>query len=126
MATLKGWDWAERPAAVVAVGSNRRPQLVRALATRIGEIGRLPVLGELLRTDAPTVETAGNSTHRWRAAQAALRLDPELGAKALSAGGPVLLVDDLTDTGWTLTVATQLLREAGVPAVLPFALASKT
>jgi ATP-dependent DNA helicase RecQ len=126
VATLKGWDWAERPVAVVAVGSNRRPQLVRALATRIGEIGRLPVLGEIHRTEAPPVETAGNSTHRWQAAQAALRLDPELGEKAAAEGGPVLLVDDLTDTGWTLTVAAQLLREAGATAVLPLALASKT
>jgi ATP-dependent DNA helicase RecQ len=84
------------------------------------------VLGEIQRTDAPPVDTAGNSTHRWRAAQAALRLDPELGERVASAGGPVLLVDDLTDTGWTLTVAAQLLREAGAAAVLPFALASKT
>ena len=39
-------------------------------------------------------------------------------------GGPVLLVDDLTDTGWTLTMAARVLREAGAPEVLPFALAS--
>jgi ATP-dependent DNA helicase RecQ len=35
----------------------------------------------------------------------------------------VLLVDDLVDTGWTLTVAAKLLREAGAPAVLPLVLA---
>jgi phosphoribosylpyrophosphate synthetase len=37
--------------------------------------------------------------------------------------GPVLLVDDRIETGWTMTVAAKLLREAGAPAVLPFALA---
>lgn len=43
----------------------------------------------------------------------------------VSAAGPVLLVDDLADSRWILTVAGRLLRQAGVPAVLPFALALK-
>jgi ATP-dependent DNA helicase RecQ len=38
--------------------------------------------------------------------------------------GPVLLVDDLVDSRWTMTVAGALVRTAGAPAVLPFALAS--
>ena len=33
--------------------------------------------------------------------------------------GPVLLVDDTTRTGWTLTVAAALLAEAGAGAVWP-------
>ena len=37
--------------------------------------------------------------------------------------GPVLLVDDHIDTGWTMTVAARMLRKEGVSAVLPFALA---
>ena len=32
-------------------------------------------------------------------------------------------VDDRVDSGWTMTVAARLLREAGAPAVLPLALA---
>jgi len=39
--------------------------------------------------------------------------------------GPVLLVDDVIDTGWTATVAARLLRKAGATAVLPFALAQQ-
>jgi ATP-dependent DNA helicase RecQ len=35
----------------------------------------------------------------------------------------VLVVDDLIETGWTMTVAARLLREAGATATLPFALA---
>jgi ATP-dependent DNA helicase RecQ len=31
----------------------------------------------------------------------------------------VLLVDDAYRSGWTMTVAAALLREGGVPAVLP-------
>jgi ATP-dependent DNA helicase RecQ len=39
--------------------------------------------------------------------------------------GPVLLVDDLADSRWTVTVAGRTLRRAGAEAVLPFALALK-
>jgi ATP-dependent DNA helicase RecQ len=37
--------------------------------------------------------------------------------------GPVLLIDDLVDSRWTMTVAGSLLREHGSGPVLPFALA---
>jgi ATP-dependent DNA helicase RecQ len=37
--------------------------------------------------------------------------------------GPVLVVDDLIETGWTMTVAARLVREAGASAALPLALA---
>lgn len=38
-------------------------------------------------------------------------------------GGPVLLVDDMVDSRWTLTVATWLLRTHGAGEVWPLALA---
>jgi ATP-dependent DNA helicase RecQ len=38
----------------------------------------------------------------------------------------VLLVDDRVETGWTMTVAARLLRQAGAPVVLPVALAIST
>jgi ATP-dependent DNA helicase RecQ len=37
--------------------------------------------------------------------------------------GPVLLVDDIVDSGWTMTVAGELLRLRGSGQVHPFALA---
>jgi ATP-dependent DNA helicase RecQ len=37
--------------------------------------------------------------------------------------GPVLLIDDVVDSRWTLTVAGCLIREAGGGPVLPLALA---
>ncbi|MBL8292350.1 MAG: hypothetical protein JNN08_10970 [Bryobacterales bacterium] len=36
----------------------------------------------------------------------------------------VLLVDDLIDSGWTMTLAARALRRAGATAVFPFAIAS--
>ena len=40
-----------------------------------------------------------------------------------SAREPVLLVDDMTDSGWTFTVIAALLRRSGCPCVYPLALA---
>ncbi|NKE11044.1 phosphoribosyltransferase, partial [Kocuria subflava] len=40
-------------------------------------------------------------------------------------GQPVLLVDDLVDSRWSLTVAARELRLAGSGPVLPFVLASR-
>jgi ATP-dependent DNA helicase RecQ len=33
--------------------------------------------------------------------------------------GPLLLVDDTYRSGWTMTVAAALLRDAGAPSVMP-------
>jgi ATP-dependent DNA helicase RecQ len=53
-----------------------------------------------------------------------LVVGPELAARVAELGpAPVLLVDDLADSRWTLTVAGRELRRAGAAAVLPFALA---
>jgi ATP-dependent DNA helicase RecQ len=40
--------------------------------------------------------------------------------------GPVLLLDDVIDSGWTLTVGAALLRQAGAGPVFPVALARST
>ena len=60
-----------------------------------------------------------NSAHRVKAVVDRYRL---------TVSGPiknkrVLLVDDRTDTGWTLTVAARELRRVGVVSVYPFVLA---
>ena len=57
--------------------------------------------------------------------EAALTRLPGVRAAAVRSG-PVLLVDDLVDSRWTLTVAGSLLRDAGAGPVFPFALAVAT
>jgi len=108
--------WPARPVAVVSIASRTRPQLVRDLARRIGETGRLPVLGEL--PAAPAGAGRANSARRVAALHDSFAVPA-----GLVVDGPVLLVDDLVDSGWTMALAARALRRAGVPAVLPFALA---
>src|SRR5699024_2436161 len=62
---LKDWDWSQRPAAVVAVPSTTRPQLVGSLAAGIASIGRLEDLGALdLAPGAGPLRGGGNSAFR--------------------------------------------------------------
>ena len=122
---LAGWDWAERPVAVVAMPSLRRPQLVSSVAAHLARLGRLADLGALtLSTDEPTGGPGGNSAFRLAALHDRFAVPPRLAAQLGTLQGPVLLVDDLVDSRWTLTVAGRLLRQAGAPAVLPFVLAA--
>jgi ATP-dependent DNA helicase RecQ len=120
---LAAWDWEARPAAVVSIGSRVHPQLVSSLATRIARIGRLPYLGTVTHTGVSR-SARSNSAQRLRALYGTFALSREI-TEALPglAGKPILLVDDLTDTGWTLTLVARLLRESGSGPVLPFVLA---
>jgi ATP-dependent DNA helicase RecQ len=127
---LAAWDWDRRPSGVVALPSRSRPRLVASLAARIAEIGRLPHLGELAYRPGPTRDRpAGrqyNSAQRLSAVWRELIVPGPVAAAVAELDGPVLLVDDLVESGWTMTVAAKLLREAGAPAVLPLALAVTT
>jgi ATP-dependent DNA helicase RecQ len=122
---LADWDWDERPAAVVSMPSRRHPQLVDSVARALSDAGRLPWLGSLdLVGGGPAGTPGGNSAYRLANVWDRFEVGPAL-AEALEplAGRPILLIDDIADSRWTLTVAARLLRLQGVSAVLPFALA---
>jgi ATP-dependent DNA helicase RecQ len=116
---LAAWGWAERPTSVVALPSRSRPLLVASLADRIAAIGRLTRGGTLIRTrDGAPGAGRSNSAQRLKVVYGSLSADG-----VTLDGGPVLLVDDRTDTGWTIAEATRVLREAGSGPVLPLVLA---
>ncbi|WP_114855307.1 ATP-dependent DNA helicase RecQ [Brachybacterium sp. YJGR34] len=122
---LTDWDWEQRPAAVLAVPSTTRPQLVRDLASGIARVGRMQDLGELgLAPGAGPLDGARNSAFRVAALWDRFVVSEELTA-ALAAleGAPVLLVDDEIDTRWTVALAGRVLRRTGSGPVLPLALA---
>ncbi|WP_377643656.1 RecQ family ATP-dependent DNA helicase [Oryzobacter terrae] len=121
---LAEWGWAQRPAGVVAMPSRSHPQLVASLAAGLAEIGRLPLLGSLdLEHGGPTGAAGGNSAFRLAGVWERVVVGPDLASAVAGLAGPVLLVDDLVSSRWTLTVAGRALRTAGAPGVLPFALA---
>ncbi|GAB3564875.1 RecQ family ATP-dependent DNA helicase [Arthrobacter alkaliphilus] len=119
-----GWSGQGRPAAVVSIPSRNRPALVESLARGIAGIGRMPYLGALeLQHGGPTGGRGGNSAYRLAGVWDRLAVGTELGQSLASLGGQgVLLVDDLADSRWTLTVAGRALRQAGAGPVLPLVL----
>ncbi len=117
------WSGAGRPVGIVVINSRTRPQLVASLAEGIAEIGRLPIAGGVDRVRDEGHSGPSNSAWRLRSVSEAFDLGPQLRERLAECPGPVLLVDDLVDSGWTMTVAARLLRRAGAPAVLPLVLA---
>jgi ATP-dependent DNA helicase RecQ len=117
VAVLGRWrrSWPARPVAVVPVPSRHHPRMVRDLAERIASIGKLPLV-DLLEASGPRPPDDVPSAPRVEALVAGLSV--RAGA-AVPGGGPLLLVDDTYRTGWTMTVASALLREAGATAVMP-------
>ncbi|MFS0693510.1 RecQ family ATP-dependent DNA helicase [Streptomyces nitrosporeus] len=118
-------DATGRPVGVVAVPSMARPQLVGSLARGIADIGRLPFLGSLSCTgpDGTHAVRRSNSAQRLAALSGSFTVPEDLADALAATAGPVLLVDDFTDSGWTLAVAARLLRRAGAGPVLPLVLA---
>ena len=99
--------------------SNRYPALVPDLASRLAEALSLPYVPvvEKVRDNAPQ-KAQQNRFHQCRNLDGAFAIDGRIPE------GGVLLVDDIVDSKWTLTVVAALLRRLGCPAVWPFALAS--
>ncbi len=123
---LAEWGWERRPVGVVALASRTRPVLVDSLARRIASVGRLSYLGALARVGGgpPGAYADSNSAQRLRAVYDGFAVPGELADRLAEVGGaPILLVDDLVDSGWTMTVAARQLRLAGAGPVLPLALA---
>ncbi|NAZ87159.1 RecQ family ATP-dependent DNA helicase [Kineococcus sp. T90] len=117
-------DWARELGleGVVAMCSASRPQLVAHLAEGLARYTGLPLLATFeLRDGAGPTPSDVNSAHRLAAVTDRFRLPEE--ASAAVDGRTVLLVDDRTRSGWTLTLAARELRRAGAGQVHPFVLA---
>jgi ATP-dependent DNA helicase RecQ len=113
-------EWSPRPAPkwVTCVPSLRHPQLVPDFARRLGDALGLSFHMVLARTDnRPEQKTMANSTQQARNVDGSLALGNQPMPR-----GPVLLVDDMVDSRWTLTVAAWLLRRGGSGEVWPVAL----
>jgi ATP-dependent DNA helicase RecQ len=110
-----------RPSAdgIVYVESVTRPALTRDFADGLSRYLKIPVVGRVAIVDHDVAPGQGavNSAQRVAAVRRRFAFDPG------QVTGRVLLLDDLVVTGWTLTVASTLLQEAGATGVLPLTLA---
>jgi len=100
------------------VPSLRHPELVRDLASRLGRRLALPVVESVVKVR----DTAPQKTMQNGARQV-LNLNDAFRIVGAIPSGPCLLVDDVIDSGWTMTMLARLLRSGGADAVIPLALA---
>lgn len=115
------WQPEPFPQWVTAIPSRRHPGLVYDFASRLARMLGIPFIAALVRTsDAPEQKLMANSSTQARNVAGTLdtieRIPP----------GPVLLIDDIIDSGWTLTLGGWLLRTRGSGVVHPFTLARAT
>jgi len=115
------WQPNPRPTWICAIPSKRHPTLVPDLASKIAEKLKIPFIPVLSRIkDAPEQKLMQNSTMQSRNVFSTLSVDGSFPV------GPVLLIDDIIDSRWTLTMAGFLLQKNGSGIVYPFTLAQAT
>ncbi|MBI5422801.1 MAG: DEAD/DEAH box helicase [Opitutae bacterium] len=119
-AMVRSWAPQPPPAWVTCIPSRRHPALVPDFTQRLARALNLPFAAVLEKTDdRPAQKEMANSAQQARNVDGSLRVRAE-GIPS----GPVLLIDDMVDSKWTLTVAAYLLTTHGSGPVYPLALAS--
>ena len=108
---------------LVAITSTRRPRLVDSFSQCVAELLALPILGSLSPTEVPD-STKANSARRVAALYGRIVASETLADELAGRKGSILLIDDLVDSGWTMTLGSRALRRMGVESVLPLAIAS--
>lgn len=116
---IAAWRPKPAPAWVTCIPSLTRPELVPEFAGRLAAALGVPFVEcvEKAKVNRQQKEMQ-NSFHK------AANLDGVFAVREeILLPGPCLLVDDVVQSRWTLTVAAALLRRAGCEAVYPLALA---
>lgn len=117
----ENWKPEPFPAWVTAIPSRRHLDLVPDFAQRLAARLRIPFKPVLVRVaDAKPQKLMQNSSMQARNVLNTLEI------RGTIPNTPVLLVDDIIDSGWTLTIAGYLLRKHGSGIAYPFTLAQAT
>ncbi len=115
------WRPSPPPTWVTCVPSRKNADLVPDYARRLAAALGLPFTQAVAKTkDNSPQKEQQNRYHQCQ------NLDGVFAIRGAIPNGPVLLVDDVTDSGWTLTIVAALLKQAGSGPVYPLALASST
>lgn len=118
---LARWQPNPAPQWVCCVPSFRYPELVRHFARRLAESLGLPFVDAIHKVkDNPPQKGQQNRFHQCH------NLDGAFAISGKIPNTPVLLIDDIIDSGWTLAVIAALLQQAGSGIVYPAALATSS
>jgi len=119
-AIVSTWPIDPRDWWLTSVPSLRHPGLVSDFAQRLAATLSLPYVPALTKTrETLEQKLMQNSAQQVENVMTAFRAE-----KHEVRPGPVIVVDDMIDSGWTMTVCGARLRRAGSGPVYPFALAT--
>jgi ATP-dependent DNA helicase RecQ len=119
---IEAWGPDPKPMWVTAVPSRRNPELVSDFAERLAGALGLPYREALMKVeDSEQQKLMQNGFQQARNVREAFAAVDEA-----VRDGPVLLVDDMVDSRWSLTACGIALRQAGSGPVFPVALAEST
>ncbi|WPV68032.1 RecQ family ATP-dependent DNA helicase [Chitinophaga sp. LS1] len=115
------WELTFYPTWVTCVPSTKHPELIPDFAKRLAEKLKLPFypVVEKIRETGVQKEQQ-NSYFQCHNLDGAFQINKNI------LDGPVFLIDDAIDSGWTFTIIAALLRNAGSGPVYPLALTSTT
>jgi len=113
------WQPNPSPTWVTCAPSMNNPNLVPKMAKMVADQLGLPFYDVVKKIkNTPSQKNQENSFHQCQ------NLDGVFVIEGMSHKGPVLLIDDVFDSGWTMTIISALLLNQGCQDVFPVALAS--
>lgn len=113
------WRPNPKPQWITCVPSLNHPRLVMDFALRLSKRLGLPFLpGISKKGQNEPQKMQQNTYHQCK------NLDGMFALAESLPKGPVLLIDDVIDSGWTMSILAALLKQRGVSHVYPIALAS--
>lgn len=116
------WKPSPFPTWVTCIPSHRHPELVPSFAKRVAYKLDLPFIAVINKVnETEPQKEQENSYYQCRNLDGAFEI-----TEGIKLDEPVLLIDDAIDSGWTLTIASALLRRAGTGVVYPATLTSTT
>ncbi len=99
---------------VTSVPSNKHPHLVPDFARRVAERLQLPFIEAVSKVkDNEPQKLQNNEYHRKKNLEGVFAVTDDY------LNTPVLLIDDVYDSGWTVSIISMLLLEKGVQKVFP-------
>jgi ATP-dependent DNA helicase RecQ len=114
------WPQAAAVRWITCIPSLRHPDLVPDFGRRLAAALGVPFSADVRKVrETRPQKGMENRYHQCNNLDGAF----EVRAQCARFAEPVLLVDDVTDSGWTLSIVAALLRQAGSGPVFPLALA---
>lgn len=119
--TIRGyWKTLDTvPEVVIPVPSLRRPTLVPGFAERLANMLNLPCLQAIKHIAQHPAQTEMRNSY-----QQAMNVLNKYAVATKINGVSALLVDDIADSRWTLTIIGELLQRSGSGRIFPFVLAA--